>query len=241
MQNKYVGDIGDFGKFGLLSSLAAGVESQRLRLGVLWYLVPDEKDSHDGRKINYPHLETCDPGLYKRLKELIELDMRTVGAVENSGILPPDTLYFSDPLSFSKETPIRSREQAREGWIRRAMEEFDAADLIFADPDNGLEIPSCGKMSVRGPKYAFFDDFRTFVGTGRSLVVYQHRNRTPLDVQVTERRRQIALRLGISDSITLLWKSRLFFIIPSPRHDALLRSQVEEFLEGPWGEHFETR
>lgn len=31
MQNRYVGDLGDFGKFGVLRSLGCG-----LRLGVVW-------------------------------------------------------------------------------------------------------------------------------------------------------------------------------------------------------------
>lgn len=39
MQNCYVGDIGDFGKYGLLKALGG----DDLRLGVVWYLNPDEK------------------------------------------------------------------------------------------------------------------------------------------------------------------------------------------------------
>lgn len=34
MQNRYVGDVGDFGKYTLLNALA----SSGLRLGVVWYL-----------------------------------------------------------------------------------------------------------------------------------------------------------------------------------------------------------
>lgn len=37
MQNRYVGDIGDFAKYGLLWAL-----SPQKRLGVAWYLYPDE-------------------------------------------------------------------------------------------------------------------------------------------------------------------------------------------------------
>ena len=38
MQDRYVGDIGDFGKYGLLRALCG----RDLYLGVVWYLIPDE-------------------------------------------------------------------------------------------------------------------------------------------------------------------------------------------------------
>ena len=42
MQNRYTGDIGDFGKYGLLRALCSPVgEIQRLQLGVVWYLMKD--------------------------------------------------------------------------------------------------------------------------------------------------------------------------------------------------------
>ena len=49
MQNRYTGDIGDFGTLGLLRQLSrAG-----LSIGVNWYLVPDEAHNGDGRHIGY--------------------------------------------------------------------------------------------------------------------------------------------------------------------------------------------
>ena len=42
MKNSYVGDIGDFGKYGLLRHLCGvtgkGTDGDPLRLGVVWYL-----------------------------------------------------------------------------------------------------------------------------------------------------------------------------------------------------------
>ncbi len=37
MQNRYVGDIGDYAKYSLLRALSRGC-----KLGVSWYLFPDE-------------------------------------------------------------------------------------------------------------------------------------------------------------------------------------------------------
>jgi len=44
MQNLYTGDIGDYAKYSLLRALG-----RSCRLGVAWYLFPDENNKKDGR------------------------------------------------------------------------------------------------------------------------------------------------------------------------------------------------
>ena len=54
MQDRYAGDIGDFGKYGLLRALCGADEhGPALELGVLWYRVPNEDHKTDGRIIDY--------------------------------------------------------------------------------------------------------------------------------------------------------------------------------------------
>ena len=48
MQNRYVGDIGDYFKYGMLRRLAKG-----RRLGVMWYLFPNEDHNNDGGHLSY--------------------------------------------------------------------------------------------------------------------------------------------------------------------------------------------
>ena len=70
MQDRYTGDIGDFAKYGLLRALIG-----KRKLGVAWYLFPDENHNADGKHINY--LENpcewrdLDAGLYDNLKNLV--------------------------------------------------------------------------------------------------------------------------------------------------------------------------
>ena len=111
MQNQYVGDIGDFGKYGLLRALAG----DPLRLGVVWYLFPYEPPKEpgkgDGKFIDYlchptakeRKLIECDPFLYDKLHKIVidEKDRRVVRVQEKeSGILPTDTLYYDQCLSY---------------------------------------------------------------------------------------------------------------------------------------------
>ena len=63
MQNRYAGDVGDFGKFSLIRSLFAYPEYS---IGVIWYQYPDESHNGDGRHTKYlhnPKYKHCDQEL----------------------------------------------------------------------------------------------------------------------------------------------------------------------------------
>jgi len=94
VQTRYFGDIGDFAKFGLLRCVVA--DDPRLRLCVLWYLVPDESHTNDGRHIAYldptckhqKRFRCCDPDLYDTLGRLVHGGERSVSLVARHAILP---------------------------------------------------------------------------------------------------------------------------------------------------------
>jgi hypothetical protein len=66
MQNRYVGDIGDYGKYALLRHLCACATGKSLRLGVIWCLFPDETINNDGKHISY----LKDPGFAKLARRI---------------------------------------------------------------------------------------------------------------------------------------------------------------------------
>ena len=79
MQDRYTGDIGDFGKYGLLRALSLppdAAEGQPLRVGVVWMLVPDETGTGDGKFTahlvptdqNLERFMICDPRLYTKAR-----------------------------------------------------------------------------------------------------------------------------------------------------------------------------
>ena len=47
MQDRYAGDVGDFGKLGMLRC----IENSGLCVGVNWYLVGNESHNNDGKHI----------------------------------------------------------------------------------------------------------------------------------------------------------------------------------------------
>ena len=149
MQDRYAGDIGDFGKYGLLRALCG----DDLRLGVLWYAFEGDKKQapNDGKHTAYVHsgrdgsFEECDPDLFAIMRAIVCGGTRSIAEVEQSGALPHDALYFSRPLKFRGMKPGQPRELKRRAWLGAALRALRAADLVFADPDNGLETPSVGR------------------------------------------------------------------------------------------------
>lgn len=86
MQNRYVGDIGDFGKLGLLRQL----HKTGLSVGVNWYLTPDETHNGDGRHVGYLEnnvFRSCDEQLWSALGQIVKSGSRQVCELENSEIL----------------------------------------------------------------------------------------------------------------------------------------------------------
>ena len=90
MQDRYVGDIGDFVKYGLLRAIC-GAKS----LGVAWYLHPNAGPVGDGRHTAYlrdpDEWRHLDADLFDALRKLIP-DRRSVANIQQSGIL-----VFADP------------------------------------------------------------------------------------------------------------------------------------------------
>ena len=136
MQNRYVGDLGDFGKYGLLRALCgfgAAPDMRRLSLGVVWYLIPDEWHNEDGKHIRYlqpiarnlDRFRSCDPELYDALARIVELE-RNVSAIRKSGILPAGAAFHEAPLTFAETAEFgrrarQARLERRRAWLDDAL------------------------------------------------------------------------------------------------------------------------
>ena len=248
MQDRYAGDVGDFGKYGLLRWLCGpDAHGAALRLGVLWYRFEDATPG-DGKYVSYleppraQEYRKCDPELFQKMHSIVHGE-RSIAAVETSGVLPPDTDFFGDMLAFGRDEPRASKALKRSDWVEAGLRAVEHADLVFADPDNGLEIPSVGCLRTKGPKYVYYDDLRACWARGQSLVVYQHIARKgTAEEQIAARHDALREHLeGAEGSVTLRWRrftSRAYFVIPATDHDERLAARCSAFLASPWGQFF---
>ena len=133
--SRFVGDVGDYLKLGILRALSPGYH-----LGVAWWLFPDEAHNRDGRHISYldrpDQWRHFDPDLFDALRGIVSSSRRSVRELEAANILPGDT--FASEFVPTGGPPTQ-RGQARHEWLRSIRRRLEAADLLFLDPDNGLE------------------------------------------------------------------------------------------------------
>ena len=144
MGNRFVGDIGDFAKYGLLRALTKGADGPARRLGAVWYANSDDPETTSGRKTAYLENNasylSCDPELYASLREMVVSGRRTLSEIKDSGILGPATRFWTKP------TPLKAA--TRSEWLDGALEEMDGCGLVFMDPDNGLVMGSPASATV---------------------------------------------------------------------------------------------
>jgi hypothetical protein len=247
MQDRYVGDVGDFGKFALLRALT-GSPQPAPRLGVVWCRFPDEGHNGDGLHVAYlrrPDFAVLDPLLHAALGALVTDGRRCLSAVQSAGILPPDTVYFDELLHDPSRDDGRpsTRVRAREAWRRRALAATEATDLVFFDPDNGLEARSVPAGHPKAGKYVFWDDLLPFWRRGQSLVIYHHLNRTAPTIDQERVLREL-FRSRVGDAPLLLpllfrrGSCRHFWVLGQERHADGLQAAIARFLGSGWAEHF---
>lgn len=246
MQDRYVGDVGDYGKYGLLRALCS--PRPRLRLGVVWYLVPNERKGGDGRHIGYlsgspehEDLAGCDPPLFEALGEIVKRGWRDVRAVKARAVLPPSTLFYERRLDYS-DLEKAERLDMRATWFAGAQDFTRYCDLVFLDPDNGI-AGQVEKHSLRAPKFVFLDEILAFAYRDQSVLVYHHLNRrTPAEAQI---RKLLRILEGTSPKrveVTVLryhrGTARTYTILAVRRHVAIVQKRISNFMAGPWGRHF---
>ena len=253
MQDRYVGDVGDFGKYALLRQITCddGAQAGNLQLGVVWYLFPDENHNSDGRHVAYLDREefrTLDPELFDGLRGLVFEDRRNVGAVVSSRLLPESTVFVDAPTLPKGEGTLpkpNEREEHRVRWLGDCLSATEGCDLVFLDPDNGIQTASVSKRHPKAGKYVFWDEIQSFVDRGQSLVVYHHTNRTrPVSDQVSALSADFDGRLPAGYSLFPLvfrrGSCRVFWLVLTEDLVEPVRNRVETLLQSGWKAHFEV-
>lgn len=161
MQDRYAGDVGDFGKFAILRALAGD-----RTLGVCWYRCSGAGErTNDGRHVAYldrPELyRHLDAPAFDAMRAVVRRE-RSLRALERCRLLPGAT-YHGD------EVP-RDR-AARTAWFAHLARTVDHCDLVFTDADNGFE------WSTLSPKCVARAEARALRRRGRALLLYHHQTR----------------------------------------------------------------
>ncbi|MCK6526772.1 hypothetical protein L6R50_04195 [Myxococcota bacterium] len=171
MKDQYFGDINDYRKYGLLRVLKSGGGS----LQVAWMLTPDD-GGRDGGSRSYlddpDRWAGHDPDLYHGLRDLLASSLRgpSVTLLERSDLLPGASYH-------SVRVPDGRR--ARDSWSEDLLRAASGTDLVFLDPDIGIEIPSCPAGRAGSSGYVTWREVEGLWAAGSSVLIYQHYRREP--------------------------------------------------------------
>lgn len=238
MQDRYAGDVGDFGKFGMLRCM----EKAGLNVGVNWYLVGNETHNNDGKHLGYLHdtkFMGCDNELLALLERMILKQQRTVLELEALTMLKSGQ-YYHERLT----EPKQPKDTTRRTWHENGLHSLNGCELVFLDPDNGMLPPSVGRGSNKSIKYVFPEEIVDYYRNGHSVVFYSHRTREQLDVYL----KRFEILFGMPElkhaSIRgLSFKRgtiRDYFFIVHPEHWNAVEAGVEMLMGGNWSKHFDT-
>jgi hypothetical protein len=204
MKDQYFGDVNDFLKYGILRELSKSVA----HLHVVWMLTPSDGGA-DGKFTDYllePRTwRPYDPGLFDFLRsEVIDRGRRSVEAIESWEGLPGS--YTS--------TLVPDDRSGRERWTAEMIAAIQDHALVFFDPDNGIEVPSCPVGRKRSSKYVYWHELARAWSRGASLLVYQHFTRAHRPQFLERLALEFRERLGVERVLVMRTPRVAFFLVP---------------------------
>jgi hypothetical protein len=229
MKNQYFGDINDYRKYGLLRVL----QSEGGRLLVAWMLTPDD-GSRDGGRRSYLRDPGAwahyDPELFAGLAELLRAaPAPAVSLIERSALLPR-TAYYSAVVPDS----ATERDAWREGLLAAAR----GANLVFVDPDNGIEVRSKPIGRKGSSKYVAWREIRGLWDAGCSTLIYQHFRREPRAAFAGRVAAELRARTGARFVQALRTSHVLYLLAAQDRHARQFREAIAR-LPQRWGGQIE--
>lgn len=242
MKIQYLGDVNDYRKFALLRFLERDCG---FKLGICWMLTgPDGRG--DGNQRQYLQDEgrwrDFDPELFDLLAAIParpatnDLEKLQGSAILGRKIVFLDQVMCGTPgregcgrhCDGERSNPCNAR-AVRQAYVDRALATLGGSDLVFFDPDNGLEVGTATRTrNWASHKHLYMDEVGQFWNKGASVLIYQHWPFATHDVATATKRRQITEALAIDTSLVHTFHTRqvLFLLVVQPKHHERLAKQL---------------
>jgi len=232
VKNQYFGDINDYKKYSLLRLLSG---QGQIKTAVCWVLTEDD-DRTDGRRIRYlerpERWQRYDPVVYEHLREsVLRKGVRDVNSIERANILHNCRFY---------NVLIRDDINLRDQYFKRFLKFAEDADLVFFDPDNGLEVKSVPRGRRASSKYVYWDEVRASYEAGHSLMIYQHFPRSSRELFLRNLLRKFKEFVRAPQVFSYCTFHVAFLVIPQPRHEEMFKKH-NSIVSEVWGEVINIR
>jgi hypothetical protein len=221
MKHQFFGDINDYRKYGLLRILCGGKKDST---AVCWMLTADI-GGPNGKKIGYLHepddWEYFDHSLFYALHQAVIIySDRNVARAEHPGILDP--AIFD---SYSEQ--LKDKRDEREKYFQEFLSRAEGRDLVFFDPDNGLEVKGLPAGRKGSSKFLYFDELSRAFNRQHSILVFQFFMKIAAEKVINERTKQVFSRLDVDEIASFKTNNVIFFLIPQTKDLKQLKERSE--------------
>lgn len=209
MKNQYCGDVHDYRKYGLLRHL---IRSGFERPLVVWMLTRDDS-SRDGGFRSYlskpERYKSFDPELFDILGDQPSEEPLSVDLIRRIGVLRAASFHH-DEVPDSKKAHMQ--------WQATMQSNAKDADLVFFDPDNGIEVKSKPAGRKGSSKYLLWNELTEVWRNGSSILVYQHLSREKRALLASRLADELSRRTGASNIKVFRSPNVLFLFAAQDRH-----------------------
>lgn len=223
MKNQYFGDINDYRKYGLLRALQSTGDGNLL---VTWMLTPDDGGRDGGFRAYLDVPETWakhDPDLFSGLADLLRsAPQPSVSLIEGSKLLP--RAHYHSAM-------VPDRRLERDVWRSDLLRAASGVDLVFLDPDNGIEVPSKRVGRKGSSKYVTWQEVQALWEAGCSLLIYQHFRREPREAFAQRLVSELGWRTGACFTEAFRTPHVLFLLAVQERHEQRFGEVVPRLAE----------
>ena len=208
MQNKYFGDIHDFYKYLFLKRI-----SEHFSIGIHWCLISDDNSKDGNKKLTEKENEK-DSVLFSLLTGSIDKNVKNI-----KSYFPKRTKYFDTIL---QDSILDSTYQ------KNAFEKLCKQEIIFFDPDNGLEVSSTNNKNKF--KYLSYDILENFWNNGNSMIIYQHLARDKMYLEDKIKTITELLNCHKIGNINVIRKGNVDYIFIIQKKHNLLHDIIADFV-----------
>ena len=230
MQDNYIGDIGDYGKYGLLREVCAAAMS----LSINWYKVVPTKvgKQDDGKYTSYLSMPQSyreyDPAMFDSLHKIVMKEQnRKIERIEQESLFPAS--FFSEPLRADRKT-----------WHNQALSQTQNARVVFLDPDNGLETAKMYQIGGATKKHVKWAELKDYYARGQNVILYQHRPQMTTKGKCIDSVMHFQKNFLLADCVKLLefpkYTNRFYFMFLHESDKAIFESICCSMVQ-KWGKN----
>jgi hypothetical protein len=225
MKEQYFGDVNDYRKFGLLRIIC---QNSWLRPLIVWMLTEND-DSKNGNKRGYLEEENAwkhfDSELFAYLKEKLDKERApNTNIIEESSLLP-GTGFFRNK--------IHDQIHQRTRWQSSLFMEAAKYEMVFFDPDNGIEIKSKPIGRKYSSKYVYWFEIEEIWKQKKSILIYQHFPRIQRDIFVRKISEELHQHAYNSTIMIFRTPQTLFLFAVQPIHGRWVE-RIKDTINSQW-------